>query len=95
MSYFTGTSSGGAIIGARPDQEVLAIEFHAKATNNAEATVGDSAVTLGNGMGLEPDDRHSPNFVGEDGVKRTVMLSKFYTAVSGSDKVDWAVHAEP
>ena len=95
MSYISGTSSGGKIIGTRPDTKVLGIEFHAKANNSAEVTVGDSLVTLANGMGLEPDDRHSPNFIGEDGIMRSVPLSELYTAVSGSDKVDWAAHTEP
>lgn len=95
MAYISGTSDGGAIIKLRPDTSVLAIEFHAQFDNTSRVTVGDSLVSLSNGMGLQPDDRHSPNFVGDDGVRRTILLSALYTAVSGSDKVDWAAHTEP
>jgi len=95
MRYITGTSKGGAIIETRPDTRVLSVEFHAKLANKKEATVGDSTVTLTDGMGLEPDDRHSPDFLGSDGKQRSVALSELYTAVSGSDKVDWAAQVEP
>jgi hypothetical protein len=95
MRYISGTSNGGQIIGTRANTKVFSIEFHAKLANSAEVTVGDSTVTLSDGMGLEPDDRHSPDFLGADGVRRSVDLRDLYTAVSGSDKVDWAAQVEP
>jgi len=94
MRYISGTSGGGKIGPSRSNTKVLSIEFHAKATNGAEATVGDSTVSLSDGMGLEPDDRHSPDFLGSDGVQRSVNLHDLFTAVSGNDKVDWAAQVE-
>ena len=90
MRWFTGTATSGQIIGSRPDTPVIAIEFHAKAKNKREATVGDSTVTLSDGMGLEPDDRHSPDFT-----PGSVKLSEIYVATSGTDKVDWSVQVGP
>ena len=95
MRWITGTATGGQIIGSRPDTKVYSIEFHAKSTNAKEATVGDSLVTLSDGMGLEPGDRHSPDFLGDDGVARSINLKEIYVAVTGGDKVDWSVQVEP
>ena len=86
MRWITGTAKAtGQIIGTRPDTPVSSIEFHAKAANTAEATVGNSTVSLSDGMGLEPDDRHSPDFT-----PGTVLLKDIYVAVAGGDKVDWS-----
>lgn len=95
MRYISGTATSGQIIGSRPNTKVFSIEFHAKLDNANEVTVGDSAVTLADGMGLEPDDRHSPDFLGVDGTQRSVDLDSLYVATSGSDKVDWAAQVEP
>lgn len=95
MRYITGTSGGGQIIGSRGNTKVFSIEFHAQATNGGRVVTGDSTVSLTNGMGLQPDDRHSPDFLGSDGVQRSVNLSEIYVQVSGSDKVDWAAQVEP
>ena len=95
MRYITGTSGGGQIIGSRGNTKVFSIEFHAQASNTGRAVVGDSMVSLTNGMGLQPDDRHGVDFMPGGDKTMSVDLKDFYVQVSGGDKVDWAAQVEP
>ena len=90
MKSSVGSSGGGQV--KNTNDQVLAIEFHARSGNAASAYAGMNDVGPENGRELTPGESFVLNFtmVGMDGHAGRTLLSEYYVSCVAGDKVDWA-----
>lgn len=89
MRVDIGTSRGGQL--SDSNDQVLAIEFHARSSNVNPAYAGTSNVGSDSGRELQPGESCTLNFSqnGMDPHAGRELLSTFYVSVDQDDQVDW------